>query len=168
MVWYTNPKKLGSGYAWLFPHAGFASIGIGALGSTVYIKNLISELNIFLDKVGLPLTPKLEGATINCDYRGYKFDNFYLVGEAAGLVNILGEGIYPALLSGEEIAKTILDRNYQPVKLEKYIENKKRLEKTVFFFLKLRPLKLDTLFLWLLLKLISNYKIREFLRKKAI
>jgi flavin-dependent dehydrogenase len=168
MVWYANPKKLGNGYAWLFPHPGFASVGIGALGSAGCVKNLISELDIFLNKIGLPPAPKLEGATINCDYRGYKFNNFYLAGEAAGLVNILGEGIYPALLSGEEIARIILDKNYKPVRLEKYIENKKRLEKTVLFFLKLRPLKLSALFLWLVLKLISNYKIREFLRKKII
>jgi geranylgeranyl reductase len=50
-----------------------------------------------------------------------------LAGDAAGLASEFnGEGIYQALISGEEIAKTILNSNHKPVKIEKILNVKKR------------------------------------------
>jgi geranylgeranyl reductase len=64
-----------------------------------------------------------EAFVINCDYQGYKFGDTFLIGDAAGLASgFTGEGIYQALISGEEIAKLILDNSYEPEKLKRIIE----------------------------------------------
>ena len=58
---------------------------------------------------------KLEGQIINYEYRGYRFGNMFLIGEAAGFVSGLsGAGIYPGLISGQEIARKILNSKYRP------------------------------------------------------
>jgi flavin-dependent dehydrogenase len=44
----------------------------------------------------------------NADFRGWKFGNIFLVGDAAGLLNpVTTEGIYYAVKSGEGVAKFI-------------------------------------------------------------
>lgn len=64
---------------------------------------------------------------INHDYRGYKFKNIFLAGDAGGFASgLTGEGIYQAFVSGEEVAKLILDPEYKPKKIEKLLRIKKR------------------------------------------
>lgn len=47
----------------------------------------------------------------NADYRGWKFNNVYLAGDAGGFLNPLTtEGIYYAITSGEGVAKSILEK----------------------------------------------------------
>ncbi|RLD84420.1 MAG: hypothetical protein DRJ02_11820, partial [Bacteroidetes bacterium] len=54
-----------------------------------------------------------QSAPISYDYRGLKFDNIYLVGEAGGFASgFTGEGIYQSLVSGEAAARMLLDKNY--------------------------------------------------------
>jgi geranylgeranyl reductase len=54
-------------------------------------------------------TLRSEGYRGNADYRGWKFGNVFLVGDAAGLLNpVTTEGIYYAVKSGEGVAKHIL------------------------------------------------------------
>jgi flavin-dependent dehydrogenase len=49
-----------------------------------------------------------EAAKGNADYRGWRFGNVFLVGEAAGLLNPLStEGIYYAIRSGEGVGKFV-------------------------------------------------------------
>ncbi len=49
-----------------------------------------------------------EGYRGNADYRGWKFGNVFLVGDAAGLLNpVTTEGIYYAVKSGEGVARHI-------------------------------------------------------------
>ena len=51
---------------------------------------------------------KSEAMKGNADYRGWKFDNIYLVGDAGGFLNPLTtEGIHYAIKSGEGVAKYI-------------------------------------------------------------
>ena len=42
---------------------------------------------------------------INYDYQGWSFGRIFLISDAAGLASgLTGEGIYPAIISGEETA----------------------------------------------------------------
>jgi len=46
---------------------------------------------------------------INYDYQGWRFGSSFLIGDAAGLASgLTGEGIYPAIISGEETARAII------------------------------------------------------------
>ncbi len=55
-----------------------------------------------------PRKLKSEAMKGNADYRGWKFGNIYLAGDAAGLLNPLTtEGIYYAVKSGEGVARHI-------------------------------------------------------------
>ena len=57
---------------------------------------------------------RFEAHQLNFDFRGLCFGNIFLAGDAAGLVYpFTGEGIHPAFVSGEEIAKRIINDEYE-------------------------------------------------------
>jgi geranylgeranyl reductase len=110
---------LGPGYFWVFPHTDYVSFGAG--GPTALLKpaEVRPYLEQRLEQFGVdPASTTFEGATIETDYRGLAFDRgVYLVGDAAGLASgLTGEGIYSALVSGEEVAHLILQPGYRTVK----------------------------------------------------
>ncbi|MEJ2685188.1 MAG: NAD(P)/FAD-dependent oxidoreductase [Candidatus Sulfobium sp.] len=107
LVWFFNPHLLGSGYGWVFPHKTFVSAGAA----------------------------KLEGAPVNCLYRGVKFNNIFLTGDAAGLASACtGEGMVYALTSGDDVARHILDNTYSFEGIKKMIRYKKRQERILYIF----------------------------------
>lgn len=114
MEWNFASNAIGSGYTWIFPHSDSASIG----GYTAMASHRISKLNEYIcrwaaeKKIDLcNIRPQAE--KISCDFRGWKFDNHFLVGDAAGVASALtGEGIFPAFISAEAAANTIIDRDY--------------------------------------------------------
>ncbi|MBU0758420.1 MAG: geranylgeranyl reductase family protein [Nanoarchaeota archaeon] len=119
---HLDTKRFGSWYAWVFPHDDYTAIGIGGIvSSSRGMKRALddwcrNDLKIEIEKT------RFEGALLNSDYRGYKFKNIFLVGDAAGLTSTFsGEGIYQALVSGEEVGKKILDPKYKYPKLKKVI-----------------------------------------------
>jgi geranylgeranyl reductase len=98
-------------YGWIFPHSAYTSIGMG--GWTKHAAKLRRGLDELCDKLSTEKT-RLEAAHINFDYRGFAFGNRFLVGDAAGFASgLTGEGIYQAILSGEEVARGILNKNYR-------------------------------------------------------
>ncbi len=112
MEWFFDSSLFGNGYSWIFPHRKTVSIGTYAGSNIVSARQLKENLikwaadtkNIDLSQV------KVSADYVNFDFRGWKFDNFFLAGDAAGLASgLTGEGIYPAILSGEMIARYILD-----------------------------------------------------------
>jgi flavin-dependent dehydrogenase len=107
-------------YAWIFPYNDKTSIGSGYFPEFISGKKSRENFDLWLKKYNIDVSRgEFQAHPINCDYRGYKFGNVYLAGEAAGLAEgFSGEGIYPALISGEEIAKKILDPNYKCPKLK--------------------------------------------------
>ncbi len=124
---FLNSKYFGDWYAWIFPHNGYVAIGCGS--NCIKTKQLRINFDKWLTKRGIDVSKaKLEAFPMACDYVDYKFDNIYLIGDAAGLVSSLtGEGIYPALVSGEEIAKQIIDTTYDPLpKLEPILRSQNR------------------------------------------
>ena len=72
-------------------------------------------------------------------YQGCQFDDrIFLVGDAAGMASKLtGEGISFAIISGREVARKIIDPEYEMVALSKALKNKRKQEKLVDLFEKI-------------------------------
>jgi flavin-dependent dehydrogenase len=128
MVWHLDATVFNTGYAWIFPQANRTSVGAYSFRADMGPKVLKEKLHQWMDGRGInyaSLSPK--AGNISFDYRGYQFDNIYLVGEAAGLASgLTGEGILPAIISGEEIANIILNPSHTPTKLTRLIKNHSR------------------------------------------
>ncbi|PIS39558.1 MAG: hypothetical protein COT33_01390, partial [Candidatus Nealsonbacteria bacterium CG08_land_8_20_14_0_20_38_20] len=114
-VFYES-KLFGAGYGWIFPYKKFTKIGCGSELKFHNGNQLKENFHSWLKKMGINYDgAKLEGQIINYEYRGYRFGNMFLIGEAAGFVSGLsGAGIYPGLISGQEIARKILNSKYRP------------------------------------------------------
>jgi geranylgeranyl reductase len=113
MEWHLSTKHFGYGYGWIFPHKDTVSIGAygprGNMSGKQLKKNLINWAAV--RGYDLANTP-CRAAVISYDYRGHCFGSTWLVGDAAGLASgLTGEGIYPAIVSGETVARTIIDPN---------------------------------------------------------
>lgn len=127
-----DANLFGAGYAWIFPHKDFTSIGAGfhnGDGEKNYqeiFKKWAKSRNIELNE------DWYEAWLINYDYRGHEFDNMFLAGDAAGFASgLTGEGIYFAMISGSEIAKKIVDSKYDTPKLKEILAIKKGHEKNL-------------------------------------
>lgn len=169
---YTLPKKLesfqvfldgnlfGSGYLWVFPHQDYTLVGCGSDLKIMDPKILKSNFKKWLrqHKVNI-LEAKLKSAFINYDYRGYKFDNIFLIGDSAGLASgITGKGIYPAFLSGTQVARDIFREHHSQNLIKEWLKKKEKQEKYICL------LKNPALRKFLLssgIKLLSNKKIQK-------
>ncbi len=113
-------------YSWIFPHRGFTSIGIG--GKTGKGASMRRDLDKLCDRLAIEKT-RFEAARINIDYKGFVFGNRFLAGDAAGFASgLTGEGIYQAILSGEEVSKGILNRDYRYPGIKQILRIKNRQE----------------------------------------
>jgi geranylgeranyl reductase len=123
-----NKKMFGSLYAWVFPYKKSAMIGSGS-----HKELSASEIRKNLDKWCMERGYEINNimaAPINCSYEGFKFDNIFLIGDAAGLTSALtGKGIGPAIVSGEEVARGILNQYYDFPGIRELVRfNKRQLE----------------------------------------
>ncbi len=111
MQWHFDRSLFGNGYGWVFPHTG--TVSIGAYAGAKIMKPVVLKKNLlkWSDRNGFNLSGyKAQAEFINYDYRGYRFNNIFLAGDAAGLASgLTGEGIYPAIISGEAIAENIVN-----------------------------------------------------------
>ena len=112
---FLNSRLFGAWYAWIFPYKNSASIGYGCFPMVISPKKAKENFSKWAKSQKIDLArSKYQAAVINCDYRGHKFGNVFLAGDAAGLASgLTGEGIHQALISGEEIAKLILNPSYK-------------------------------------------------------
>lgn len=111
MEWHLDLRAFGCGYAWIFPHKETISIGAYSPQGNMSAGRLKRSLIRWAEGRSCQLQelPCLS-ALINYDYRGHSFGPVWLVGDAAGLASgLTGEGIYPAVISGETVARRILD-----------------------------------------------------------
>lgn len=128
MEWNFDTGKFGSGYTWIFPHS--ESVSVGAYASMPSFR--ASRLNRYLvqwltDKKFILSGLRPEAEKISCDFRGWKFGNRFLVGDAAGLASPLtGEGIYPAFVSAEAAAHSIIDNAHESAALKKLLNKHKK------------------------------------------
>jgi flavin-dependent dehydrogenase len=109
---FFNPRLFGTWYAWIFPHKDCASIGCGCDPRVISPQRIKRGFHQWLRDMDIDFSSgQYEASPINYDYRGHAFGSTFLTGEAAGLSSgITGEGIYQALVSGEEIANIILGK----------------------------------------------------------
>lgn len=124
-----DPAALANGYFWVFPHAEYTSVGAVAAKHLVapgavrrYLEGRLDGLGV--SRVGVPF----EGATLEVVYGGRHFaDGVHLAGDAAGMASSLtAEGIYAALVTGEEVARTILDPRFDSPKTRRWLRTKRR------------------------------------------
>ena len=123
MEWHLAPELFGSGYAWIFPHRHSTSIGAYVDRDDLSAATLHNRLLAWAKIRRINLADsKARAALINFDYRGWNFNPIFLVGDAAGLASgFTGEGIFPAIISGETVARTILEPDYQPTRLNRLL-----------------------------------------------
>lgn len=153
-------------YAWIFPHKGYASIGCMCDPRYLSSKRLQQNFNKWLQKNNIDISQgKFEGYSINYDYRGYRFGNIFLAGDAAGLATgWTGEGIYQALISGEEIAKVILDNKYEAPAIQACLKAKELQEKAMNILIKAGPLR--NIFFAALIPATKNKKLANWIIKR--
>jgi len=114
MEWHLDTELFGSGYGWIFPHSTEASIGAYGDARSMSARLLQLRFIRWAEQQGFQLERHaIRAGLVNFDYRGLRFDRTWLVGDAAGLASgLTGEGIYPALVSGQAVARMILDPDY--------------------------------------------------------
>jgi geranylgeranyl reductase len=128
MEWHLHPGRFGSGYGWIFPHREVISIGAYGEVNNLAAPVLKQRLLAWAKEQGLDLNPDaIRAGLINFDYRGTRFDRAWLVGDAAGLASgLTGEGIYPALVSGQAVARMILNPEYPASELAVLVQKQRQ------------------------------------------
>jgi geranylgeranyl reductase len=124
-----DPERLAGGYFWVFPHERYTSIGAVAAKGTVPPAALRRYLDRRMESLGLgDAAVRFEGATLEVECRGFHFSGgVHLAGDAAGAPSALtAEGIYAALVTGEEVARTILDPAFPSPSTGRWLEVKRR------------------------------------------
>lgn len=157
---FFNSKLFKNGYAWIFPNKEYSKIGCCCNTKIISPERLKRNFEKWLQNQNVNiLGAKLEAFIINYDYQGYKFKNIYLAGDAAGLASgLTGEGIYQALISGEEIAKNILDSKYESKEVQDLLKYKKRQEFLLKFLHRCGPFRTPIFYLGISLSKISPLK----------
>jgi len=159
MEYFFNSKIL-NGYFWIFPHKNFTAVGAAYCPKntrqSTHVKKCfekwLKKHKIKIEKLELKSFP------INFDYQGYQFGNKFLIGDAGGFASgATGEGIYFAMVSGKEVAKKIIDPQYDCPEISKILKIKRRHE---YFFRKIIFLN-DILpnFGFRILSLFLNFKL---------
>lgn len=110
----------GPWYAWIFPYRNSTSIGFGCFPVVMSMEIARKNFQKWADKKKINLLRgELQAHPINCDYRGYRFGKSFLIGDAAGFASgLTGEGIYQAIVSGEEVAKIIINPKHKAKKIK--------------------------------------------------
>ena len=111
---FMDSRLFGPWYAWIFPHRDNISVGCGCDPKIMSTKLLKDNFHLWLKKKKLDISnARYSSWPVSYDYRGFRFGDVFLAGEAAGLASgLTGEGIYQSLVSGETVARTILDKNH--------------------------------------------------------
>ncbi|OJU33929.1 MAG: hypothetical protein BGN96_14190 [Bacteroidales bacterium 45-6] len=125
---FFDPSYFSAWYAWIFPHRGYVSIGCGASPKVLPAKALQDNFHRWLKEQKIDISDaRYEAFPMNYDFTGIEFGNIFLTGDAAGLLSsFTGEGIFQALVSGEEVAKMILSPGYVSPKIPELIHKHKR------------------------------------------
>ncbi len=125
---FFDPSYFSAWYAWIFPHRDYVSIGCGASPKVLPAKELQNNFHKWLKKQKIDVSnARYEAFPMNYDFTGIEHGNVFLTGDAAGLLSsFTGEGIYQALVTGEEVAKMILTPGYVSPKMPELIHKHRR------------------------------------------
>ena len=140
---YLDARRFHVWYAWIFPHRESIAVGCCCdpdMVDHIWVKE---QFHDWLREKGIePGDAKLESHPIGYDYRGVRFGNIFLAGEAAGLTSgLTGEGIYQSLASGQEVAHMILDPDHRPELLGRVLKYNRMLERIKKSFLLAGPFR---------------------------
>ena len=135
MEWHLNNRLFNNGYGWIFPYQDMASVGIYGVKPSNNPKKMLANLRQWAKQQKISLDGlKPKAGLINFDYKGWRFGNKMLIGDAAGLSSgLTGEGMYSALVSGEAAARVILDQEYECRELQLLITKQKKHQRIVEF-----------------------------------
>ena len=135
MEWHLNDTLFHNGYGWIFPFKHMASVGIYGAKPYNNPKQMLTNLTRWADEQKIPVSGlKPRAGLINFDYRGWRFNNIMLIGDAAGLASgLTGEGMYPALVSGETAARVIINPDYDCNELQRLINKQQKHQRIVEF-----------------------------------
>jgi geranylgeranyl reductase family protein len=135
MEWHLNNTLFNNGYGWIFPYQNMASIGVYGTKPYNNPKKMLANLAQWAKQQKIPIRGiKPRAGLINFDYRGWRFGNKMLIGDAAGLASgLTGEGMYSALVSGETAARTILDPDHDCHEIKQLIKKQQKHQRIVEF-----------------------------------
>jgi len=135
MEWHLNNRLFNNGYGWIFPYQDMASVGIYGVKPYNNPKKMLANLRQWAKQQKISLgNLKPKAGLINFDYKGWRFGNKMLIGDAAGLASgLTGEGMYSALVSGEAAARVILDPEYDCHELQQLIKKQQKHQRIVEF-----------------------------------
>lgn len=163
MEWHLNTRLFGNGYGWIFPHRN--SVSIGAYGSNKNSNPALMKKRIdqWADSRGFDITKaRTRAELINYDYQGYHFGRTWLIGDAAGLASgLTGEGIQPAIASGEAVAKKIINPDYPADEIKQMVKKKEQHEHIIDISSNNKTmctLLMETLILMIRLKIVDFQK----------
>ena len=127
MEWHLHRRLFGCGYGWIFPHRDTLSIGAYCPAGSMSAATLKHNCCQWAKTRGFDLEREpCQAALINSDYQGFHFGTVWLIGDAAGLASgLTGEGIYPAIVSGEEVAKSILNPGHHSSAITKMVQRQR-------------------------------------------
>ncbi len=128
MQWHFDPKRFRNGYAWIFPHRQSCSVGAYMQWGDMPVGQLKDHLIDWAqgEHIQIP-RDAIQAGLINYDYQGHRFGNSWLIGEAAGLTSgLTGEGIYPAIVSGQEVARALMDPGYKTNRIEAMVSKQEK------------------------------------------
>ncbi len=125
---FFESRSFAAWYAWIFPHRGYVSVGCGCSPEELHPEVMMNNFMGWLERRDIDVSSgKLEGFVINNDYQGYRFGNLFLAGDAGGFASeMTGEGIYQALVTGEEIGRIILDPGHKPHRIDAILRTKRK------------------------------------------
>ncbi|MEA2004395.1 MAG: NAD(P)/FAD-dependent oxidoreductase, partial [archaeon] len=130
LEFFLDADLFSTGYAWIFPHKEFTSIGAYADIKDISPGTLKKNFHNWLNKKEIDVSEaQFYAAQVPYDYKGHKFGNIYLAGDAAGLASgLTAEGIYAAIISGKDIAALILDKEYMTEGIDNLLRTKRAQE----------------------------------------
>ncbi len=129
--WHIHPQF---GYIWKFPKKDKCNTGIYFDPNHLSGKEAVALLKQTTKSNG-----RIRGGPIQYHYQGYRFENIFLAGEAAGFTSrITGEGIYHAITTGRGVAEKIIHPNAKALDIQRLIINK-YLQELVFYAIKYFP-----------------------------
>ena len=110
---FLDSRNFHAWYGWIFPHK--ETIAVGCCCDTRFLSSsrLKKNFHHWLNSKNIDFSKaEYQSAPISYDYRGLRFGNQFLIGEAAGMASgLTGEGIYQSLVSGIEVARYIKGEN---------------------------------------------------------
>ena len=125
---FVDPDRFGPVYAWIFPYSKTASIGTGADLDYKGVKPNTIKTNFdkWCRQRGYDIkNSEFQAHTINYDYQGYQFGKKFLIGDAGGFASgLTGGGMCPAMLSGMDVAKKILNPKYDCPEIQSVLHTK--------------------------------------------